>query len=432
MENISGKNTLSERGSKVLNRPMRIDLELFFEASENLYSGDNQDGAFPLCMAENRLCWEMLRKKMESVTHGQKIPAWVPAYTSPMGSPVFREAVSDFMATFLTKCPINPEHLGCSSGAAGVIEVTTAVLADPGDVAVFPAPAYPVYREDVHSMAGMERYDLQTHHHVDELDHGPLLTVSQLEKTLVDLKGQGKRFRMLVLTQPDNPTGLVYRTTMLREMAEWCIDNHIHLVVNEIYGLSIFNEGDFQSFAPILLEKNSDYLHLWYAFSKDFGISGLRLGLVYSLNEAFLQAYGRYNIGHMASNYTQWVVGEVLRDQSFVRQYIQMNQRLLTDCFKLVTSTLDDLTIPYVNSHGGLFVWADFSKYLKDQSREGEHAFWISLYESTGVLLTPGQGFGHRGFGRFRIICSFLPLAHLKVAMEKLKKHLLAVEGRDF
>ena len=72
---------------------------------------------------------------------------------------------------------MDPDQLGVSAGATGVIEMTAFLLADPGDVAVIPAPCYPVYRKDIGNMAGVERYDLVTYHDVEEARNGPVLDI---------------------------------------------------------------------------------------------------------------------------------------------------------------------------------------------------------------------------------------------------------------
>ena len=99
------------------------------------------------------------------------------------------------------------------------------------------------------------------------------------------------------------PDGSVYSEDQLNEYADWCIEHGVHMVVNEIYTLSRIDTSDPDlahlyptkysqtSFLNIMGERKSDYLHFWYAVSKDFGLCGFRLGIVYSLNKAFIKAY---------------------------------------------------------------------------------------------------------------------------------------------
>jgi aspartate/methionine/tyrosine aminotransferase len=315
--------------------------------------------------------------------------------------------------------------------------MTAMVLGDPGDVAVYPAPCYPVYKQDMGNKAGVERYDLITHHELDEIRQGPALTIDHLEKAKREIEAREKHFRFLVLTSPDNPTGGVYDYSTLLKITDWCLKNKIHLIVNEIYGLSLVNtrhpelskdyvrHPEFKSFANIMLDKQSDFLHMWYAFSKDFGASGFRVGLVYSHNKTFLKAYANYNAPNMVSNYTQWVFQKVLEDDIFLSQYIQTNKKRLTESYVEAILTFRELNIPYVPAAGSLFIWIDLSEFLADQSQASENKFWLELYDATGILLTPGEGFGHTKKGQFRVVYPCMPLEHLKVALARLKDFVL-------
>ena len=421
---------------------IRVDMDAYFEAVQNLYDSEsNPNGSFPLNMAENKLCWEMLRNKIQGITRDKDIPEWVSGYTSGKGAPSFREAVANFLKRFLTKCAVDPERMIFSTGATSVIEMSALVLGDEGDVAAFPAPCYPVYKQDIGNIAGMERYDIITHHDLTEIKGGPLLNVSHLEKAKHDIEAQGKRFQMLVLTNPDNPTGGMYSVPKLLEITDWCLANEVHLVVNEIYGLSLIDtahpdiEADyskdlaFVSFMQIMAERKSDYLHWWYSFSKDFGISGFRIGAAYSYNEAFIRAYENMNYSHLVSNYAQWVLEEVLQDVAFVEAYIEQNQSRLTEAYVVVVKGLKKLGIDYVPSRGSLFIWIDMSRFLAADTMEAQHDFWAKFYEKTGILLTPGDGFGHTKRGLFRVVYPYFQPAELEVMMGRFSAYVMGLDG---
>ena len=205
----------------------------------------------------------------------------------------------------------------------------------------------------------------------------------------------------------------------------------------KIYGLSLIDTNDplikdeyeksgpYISFAKIMAELNSDYLHLWYAFSKDFSMSGLRFGIIHSLNEKLMKGFGNANLPHLVSNITQWMIGEMLKDSAFIDAYIEKNKLLINNSYKLVITALDKIDVPYIPSRGSLFVWADLSRFLRENSDKGEEQLWLDIYHNTGVLLTPGIGFMHQKKGLFRIVFTAMPQAHLKVAMDRLIAYLL-------
>lgn len=434
MENQS----LSNRGMKASTSVIRVDMEAYFEAVQNLYDREtNPEGAFPLNVAENKLSWSVLKEQIQKISREQDIPEWVSGYTSGKGAPSFREAVAKFLSQFFSKCAIDPERLAFSAGATSVIEMTALVLGDAGDVAAFPAPCYPVYKQDIGNIAGMERYDIVTHHDISAIRDGLLLSIANLEEAKIAIEQQGKRFRMLVLTNPDNPTGGMYKIEQILEIADWCETHKIHLIVNEIYGLSLINTEHpairedyavaipFVSFLPTIEARKSDYLHWWYSFSKDFGISGFRVGAVYSHNEKMIIAYENLNYSHLVSNYTQWILQEILNDTDFIASYIARNQELLTEAYVTVVRGLRKLNIDYLPSRGSLFIWIDLSKFLKEETAEAQYDLWLTFYKKTGILLTPGEGFGHTKKGLFRMVYPYFNAEDLEVMMERFVNGLM-------
>ncbi|SMD43309.1 1-aminocyclopropane-1-carboxylate synthase [Aquiflexum balticum DSM 16537] len=431
-------NHLSARGISAAAKPSRMDLEIYQEAMDNRYHPDrNPDGAFPMNVAENHLCWEILQEKIQSITKTKNIPDWVSSYGDPIGVLSFREATARFLSKFLIHREISADTLAFSAGATSVIEMTTFLLADHGDIAVIPAPSYPVYTADIGVIPGVRRYDLQTHTEIDELKDGIPISIDQLEKAKKEIETMGSRFRMLILTSPDNPTGGIYSESQLSQLADWCIENEIHLIVNEIYGLSPININQpeiksdypdpirFVSFGQLMVQRKNPYLHFWYSFSKDLGISGFRIGLLHSYNQDLINGYRNAGLSHSVSNYTQWVLQEVLEDLDFMEKYISTNQKALTESYVKVVSCLRELHIPFNPSYGSLFVWMDMSAFLSENSDHGQEQLWLEIFEKTGILLTPGNGFGHSKKGLFRMVISSLNHQALGVAMNRLKGFVL-------
>ncbi len=430
-------NTLSSRGQSLASNPARIDFEIFAEASQNLYHPKtNPKGAFVLNIAENSISTALIQDRLDKITEQNNMPDWVMKYTDPRGNPYVRENVAKFMERHLCRCPIDPDTLCFSAGASSIIEISSFVLANPHDVVVIPAPSYPMYTNDMGVKSKIDRYDLQTHYYLDEVGSSAPVVPSMLKKVKKELEEAGKRFKILLITSPDNPTGCVYSKKELKKLANWCIKNKVHMIVNEIYGLSLIDtknralqedyrkHTNFKSFAKIIRKKKSPFLHLWYAFSKDFAMSGLRFGIVHSLNESFMRALSNVNIPHMVSNYTQWMVGELIKDDPFISAYISENKKRLNKSYLLVVRLLKKLDIPYIPSRGSLFIWIDLSKYMDRYTDQAQEDLWLDIYKNTGILLTPGMGFQHLRKGIFRVVFTAVSYNYLKVAMKRLKKYL--------
>lgn len=51
---------LSSRGNSAAGKPLRMDMKIYQEAMESRYHAEkNQEGTFPMAIAENQLCWDM-------------------------------------------------------------------------------------------------------------------------------------------------------------------------------------------------------------------------------------------------------------------------------------------------------------------------------------------------------------------------------------
>ena len=430
--------TISKRGAIAAKTALRSDMDLFFEASGDLWDAkSNPDGKLPLNMAENNLSWEKLQEEMETVLKNNSIPDWVSNYTSPAGEPEFLESVSSYMNRYLCRFPVNSSELFAAAGCTAILELMAWVLCDEMDVAVIPAPSYPVYTQDINNKAKVERFDLVNHHEIDQLGNKEILSLDKLEETKSQLEKEGKRFKLLLLTNPDNPTGRIFTNGELDNISNWCIKNEIHLVVNEIYALSLIDTSHpliandysyqltFKSFSELMHLKESPYLHLIYGLSKDLGSSGFRVGIFHTKNELVLKALMNLNGPHMVSNLTQWLFSKILLNHDFLDSYITTNQKKLSRSYLTVVKTLKELNLPYIPARGSLFSWFDLGELLERNTKELETELWMSLYKEEGVLLTPADGFGHSKFGQFRLVHTYLQEEALVEAMKRIKRFVL-------
>lgn len=423
-------NNLSKRGIKAAANAMRVDLDLYYQVLENPYHPEkNPTGAIPMNMAENHLGWELLHEKIQHICRQQTLTDWTSSYGDPAGVLSFREAVCGYFERFLKVKPLDPANLACSAGATAVIEMSSFLLANPGDTAVIPAPSYPVYTADLQVFSGVERYDLQ-------VEMGKAISLVKLDEAKSSIKASGSECKLLILTQPDNPTGKIYTLQELNQLADWCISNEVHMIVNEIYGMSLIDtqhptitkdyptDDCFHSFLQVIEERKSPFLHFWYSFSKDLGISGFRVGAMYSHNQELIKGYRNVGLSHAISNYTQWLMQEVLIDTAFMDRFITHSQAALTENYAAIIHTLKSLKIPYTPSYGSLFVWANLSEFLQEHSAAGEEKLWLDIFHETGILLTPTNGFGHSEKGWYRMVISSQPLEGIQEAMRRLSSFL--------
>lgn len=129
---------------------------------------------------------------------------------------------------------------------------------------------------------------------MDEEDPFSPMVVSQYQVALDIAASQGIRVRMLLIINPHNPLGSAissrwstsaicllflgrcYSASTLRALMDFCQRNNIHMVSDEVYGLSVYDTGsgdntiDFTSVLSIDSRRliDSDRLHVLYGMSK--------------------------------------------------------------------------------------------------------------------------------------------------------------------
>ena len=140
-------------------------------------------------------------------------------------------------------------------------------------------------------------------------------------------------------------------------MIDWASGAGIHLVMDEIYALSVYGEREFVSAAS--LAPLGDRVHVVWAFSKDFGASGLRAGVLVSENEELLRAMDELAYWACCSGDTQSLLGQMISDDAWVDGFVRANSQRLGEAKRTVTRALDELEVPYIEPTAGFFLLLD-------------------------------------------------------------------------
>jgi aspartate/methionine/tyrosine aminotransferase len=250
---------------------------------------------------------------------------------------------------------------------------------------------------------------------------------------------QGITPRVLLLSHPHNPLGICYPPEVVKEIIDWCRENRIHLVSDEIYAGSVYRQ-DANFISALELASTGDdhalglgpYIHFVYALSKDFALSGLRVGALYSENPEIRLPLQKLNDLCCISSQTQLLVEKMLTTSSddpnvsWVNRFrTQSHIRLRKRC-DAWHSCLDELDIPYLKATAGLFVWMDFSEFLPDEGtdNERERTLYLELVKEHGLLFTPGQSMKNERPGFFRCVFTAASDEEFDLGMDRLRKYV--------
>ncbi|KAG5175206.1 pyridoxal phosphate-dependent transferase [Tribonema minus] len=389
------------------------------------HSTDNPEGKILLAVAENKLTFtEVLRPAFCAAD----APAAAFGYGPMRGSPDLRAQIARLMTARI--CPgvdIQPDELTLNAGVAAVLSNVALALLEPGDAALIPAPYYAAFNSDLRAVARCAAVPAPC------APPGYALTPAALQGAYDAAVARGLRPACVLLTNPHNPLGRCYSAAELQCAVQFCRLRSLHLISDEIYALSAFHgrsaanreagveETPFTSVASVVGGALGDYIHVVWGFSKDFGGSGLRVGVLFSRNERLRRALDTLSMFSGCSGHTQAALAAVLRDDALVARYLDENARRLARSYDALAAWLARMRIPYSPCTSGIFAWIDMRALLSEATWEGEEA-WFRAMCAAGVVLTPGRSQKTEAPGYFRACYAFVPLEVLQVALGKLER----------
>lgn len=186
-------------------------------------------------------------------------------YTPVAGTPAMREAAALHFQRDLGIATKPEDIVVTSGGKQAIFEALLATIA-PGDEVIIPAPWWVSYPQIVR-FAGGEVVPLPTRPDRGYLPDPAKLEVSITEKT-----------RWLLLNTPCNPTGAVYPTELLRQIAR-IVAKHPRLLVmsDDIYWPLTYGEEGHHSLAALAPDISGQILTV-SGVSKSHAMTGFRLG----------------------------------------------------------------------------------------------------------------------------------------------------------
>jgi aspartate/methionine/tyrosine aminotransferase len=368
-----------------------------------------------LCIAENRQMWDVLAARLAQV---RDVPARTLGYDAMIGSLELRTALASFMGrTFLGRT-VAAEQLAVVAGAGSVLELLFHAICDEGDGVLVPTPSYAGFWADLETRDALtivpvhRRSEDGFRLHASALDHA----MAQAQRPIT----------ALLFTSPDNPLGRVYAAEEIDEVLRWAEGAGVHVVLDEVYALSVFGARPFTSGAS-LRPSLGDRIHVVWAFSKDFGASGLRCGALLSENAEVLRAVDALAYWAACSGHTQHLLAEIVSDVPWVDGYVTEMRRRLGRAYRAVTEALSEAGIAFVPADGGIFVVCDLRAHLSAPTPEAEDALWRRLLREVNVNLTPGAACRIAEPGFFRLCYASEPLDTVVAAIARIAAMLSSI-----
>ena len=303
-------------------------------------------------------------------------------YPSDRGLPVLIEAIRSW-AKREHDTKLESDEILITIGSKEAIAHLPLAVADPGDIVLVPDPGYPVYNSSA-LFAGALPHTM------------PLLSSNGFWPDLDTIeKGILRRARMAYFNYPNNPTSATASEEMFADALELCNKNGI-IMVNDAAYSEIIYDSPWSALFPGAKRSGASYIE-FFSFSKTFSITGWRVGFAVGSSDV-ISALARLktNIDSGVFSAVQEAVASVLNDHfEEVRSEVVARYRERRD---LLASSLDKAGFVYNTPEATFYFWVPVPV-----GGGSSIDFCGHLMEKTGIVATPGVGFGRNGEGYFRL-----------------------------
>lgn len=219
-------------------------------------------------------------------------------------------------------------------------------------------------------------------------EDGYHIRIEEYEKRVTD------KTKMVLLTNPNNPTGVSYTREELEQLAAFCVKHDLICVCDQAFEDTVFPENEMVCISQ--LEGMWERTVTVCSVSKGMALSGFRVGWTYA-SDVIMDVYFAcaVNIQGATSTLAQLAVMPAFRDDSFIREYMVKYDNRRKYAYKLFNS------IPGISlrmPEAGFFVWIDVSQ-LGDSSEITQ-----LLVDEARVSVNDGKFYGDMGNGHLRMI----------------------------
>ncbi|XP_054443174.1 probable inactive 1-aminocyclopropane-1-carboxylate synthase-like protein 2 [Pteronotus mesoamericanus] len=418
-------NVLSNHGNDITASYSSFVQTFVTYLKDNYDEDKNTSGFINLSITENKLCTGLITERL-SQSDMNYIDDTLLQYSDYKGQANLREEVARFLTDYCkAPAPLDPENVVVVNACLPVFSALSMVLCDPGEAFLVPSPSYPGFSLTAHLYSKVELIYVHLNSEVTaENSRLFQLTVGKLENALHEAQLKGQKVKGLMLINPQNPLGDVYSRDSLKEYLEFAKRHTLHVIVDEIYLETVFDESiTFHSVLSLESLPDPNRTHLIWGTGKLFGSAGFHLGALYTYNKEVASAVSIYGILHSIPGIIQHRLCRLLQDREWIdKVYLPTKHSRLQAAHRYVTSELKALKVPFFNCGAGLNVWMNLKEYLEPCTFEKELLLHQRFLDHK-LVLSPGKFYMYNEPGWFRLTYSN-KMPHLKVAMHRFSRAL--------
>jgi LL-diaminopimelate aminotransferase len=301
-------------------------------------------------------------------------------YPETDGLPDLRRAVADWYdQRFGVKLDPDKEVLPLIGAKEGIGHAAFCFL-DPGDLALVPDPAYPVYAVGA-MFAGAENHVMPLYERngwLPELDAIP--------------SDVARAAKIMWLNYPNNPTSAVATHEDFAAAIAFCRDNDIALLHDAAY--SEVGYDGYRATSFLQVEGSKEIGLEFHSLSKTYNMTGWRIGMVAGnadMIHALFQIKANLDSG-IPGAIQEMAMEALTGPQDCVAENVAIYQRRRDR----VVSALRKLGLQVAVPRASLYIWAAVPEGYTSAE------FAARLLEDIDIVVTPGSSYGKYGEGYIR------------------------------
>ncbi len=321
-------------------------------------------------------------------------------YPDYEGAPEYRAAVCDYyQRRFGVTADPGRECVGLIGSKEGLSHLIWAMI-DPGDVALVPDPAYPVYSSQT-LLAGGTPFAV------------PLLADNGFLPDLAAIPGEvADRAKLMFLNYPNNPTSAVATLGFFEEAVAFARRHDIVLCHDAAY-VEMTYDGYV---APSILEVKGakDVAVEAYSMSKPFNMTGWRIGAMLG-NAAVIDALKTIKNNTDSGQFTAVQMAAVTGLEEDPRRFFAEMNGVYVARRDALVGGLRAIGLRPLEPKGTFYVWCPVP------AGETSAGFSSRLLRQAHVICVPGGAFGAAGEGYVRFALT-VDVDVMERAVERMRK----------
>ena len=316
---------------------------------------------------------DRLRSALEKPKHHR--------YPESEGLPEFRSAVSNFYSRrFGIELDAETEIINLIGAKEGIAHASLCFV-DPGDIALVPDPAYPVYEIGTMFAGG-------TSHFLPLTKKNGWLPVFQDIPVSI-----AKKAKVLWLNYPNNPTGATAPLKFFNDAVRFCKEYDLALLHDASY-----TEVTYDGYiAPSVLQAQGaiDIAMEFYSLSKTANMTGWRIGAAVG-NPDMVNALMRVK-SNIDSGLPQAIQEMGIQAFELPKKWLDENNARYRARRDRVITALKEIGMQVEPPKAGLYIWVMVPSGFTSAE------FAEKLLEERNVVVTPGKSYGPSGEGYIRL-----------------------------